>query len=257
MKKVTAFIASGARRNTYRAVTAFQKNLQALGEVDFEIVMLSDYNLKYCRGCRLCFDKGEAFCPLKDDRDVLFAKIDASDGVIFATPNYNFMMSGMMKSFLDRFGFIYHRPRYFGKSFTSIVTQGVGGADKIIKDLDFAANIIGFRTVRGAKVTGFDPKTEQQQRTAERDLLALSRRFSTLLAKPADCPPTLYQLLIFHFGRTTVKQLATPDYIDYRYYAERGWLESDYYYPTRISPLLKMAGAFLDSLMATIRKAIA
>jgi multimeric flavodoxin WrbA len=257
MKKVTAFVASGARRNTYRAVVQFQKNLQLWGDVDFEIVMLSEYNLKFCRGCRLCFDKGEEFCPLKDDRDVLFAKIDASDGVIFATPNYNFQMSGLMKAFLDRFGFVFHRPRYMGKSFTSIVTQGVGGADKIIKELDFAANIMGFRTVMGTKVTGFDPKTEQQLRTAEKNLMELSKRFSTLLEKPADVVPTLYQLFIFRFGRTTIKQLATPDYIDYQYYASRGWLESDYYYPTRMSPPKKVAGMVMDSIMATFRKAMA
>ena len=257
MKKVTAFVGSGARRNTYRAVMNFQKHLQALGDVEFEIVMLSDYNLKYCRGCRLCFDKGEEFCPLKDDRDALFDKINASDGVIFATPNYNFQMSGIMKSFLDRFGFVYHRPRYFGKAFTSIITQGVGGGDKIIKELDFAANIIGFNTVKGATVTGFDPKTEKQRQTAERNLVALSKRFHALLARPADSAPTLNQLFIFRFGRSTIKQAADAGSIDYKYYADRGWLKADYYYPTRMGPLKKAAGVFMDSFAGTVREMMA
>ena len=56
--------------------------------------MLSDYNLEICKGCKLCLDQGEEFCPLKDDRDQLIQKIIDSDGVIFASPNYSFQVSG-------------------------------------------------------------------------------------------------------------------------------------------------------------------
>ncbi len=87
MKKVTAFVGSAHKRNTHKAVTQFLNKLQARGEVEVEIVTLSDYKLGHCRGCRVCFDKGEEFCPLRDDRDALWHKIDASDGVVFATPN--------------------------------------------------------------------------------------------------------------------------------------------------------------------------
>lgn len=33
------------------------------------MVRLSEYNLGTCKGCRICFDKGEEYCPYKDDRD--------------------------------------------------------------------------------------------------------------------------------------------------------------------------------------------
>ncbi len=172
MKKVTAFVGSARKKNTYQAVVQFLNNLQALGDVEYEIVTLSDYKLGICRGCQLCFDKGEAFCPLKDDRDVLFDKINASDGVVFATPNYTWDMSGMMKVFLDRFGFACHRPRYFGKAFTSIVTQGYRSRRQDRRYFDFAANILGFNTVKGMTITAFDPRTEKQQQKIDRDLAA-------------------------------------------------------------------------------------
>ena len=149
MKKVTAFVASVGKKNTYKAVEQFMNSLQALGNVEVEIVRLSDYKLGICRGCRLCFRKGEEFCPLKDDRDVLFDKIKSADGVVFATPNYSWHMSGMMKVFLDRFGFAIHRPRYFGKVFTSIVTQGIGRGNEIVKYFDFFGKTLGFNTVKG------------------------------------------------------------------------------------------------------------
>jgi len=164
MKKVTAFVGSAHKKNTYQAVLQFLNNLQALGDVEYEIVTLSDYKLGFCRGCRVCFEKGEQFCPLKDDQDLLMDKIDASDGVVFATPNYSWDMSGIMKTFLDRFGFVCHRPRYFGKASTSIVTQGIGRGDKIVEYFDFLGMILGFNTVKGSCVTALDPRTEKDNR---------------------------------------------------------------------------------------------
>jgi multimeric flavodoxin WrbA len=70
MMKVTAFVGSARKRSTYNAVRQFLDNLQPLGDVEDEIVALSDHRLGTCRGCKRCFEKGEEFCPLKDDRDI-------------------------------------------------------------------------------------------------------------------------------------------------------------------------------------------
>ncbi len=67
MKKVTAFVGSAHKKNTYHTILQFMTNLQALGDIEYEIVTLSDYQLETCRGCRLCFANGEEFCPLKDN----------------------------------------------------------------------------------------------------------------------------------------------------------------------------------------------
>ncbi len=115
MKKVTAFIGTERRKWTWQAVRELEKNLCQYGDVNFETVFLNDYNLEFCRGCILCFNKGEDHCPLKDDRDALLEKLEGSDGVIFATPSYAFQVSARMKNLLDRTAFIFHRPRFFGK----------------------------------------------------------------------------------------------------------------------------------------------
>jgi multimeric flavodoxin WrbA len=39
----------------------------------------------------------------------------AADGVIFATPVYVMNVSALMKTFIDHFSYIYHRPRFFDK----------------------------------------------------------------------------------------------------------------------------------------------
>jgi multimeric flavodoxin WrbA len=254
MKKVTAFVGSAHKRNTHKAVAQILNNLQAHGDVEVEIVTLSDYQLKTCRGCRICFDKGEEFCPLKDDRDVLWKKIDESDGIIFATPNYTFGMSGIMKVFLDRFGVVCHRPRYFGKAFTSIVTQGFTGGADIVKTLDFAARLLGFNTVKGSCVTGFDPRTEKEQQKIDKILAAHSKRFYARLAKPSYPAPTWFMLIGFRMGRTSVIQELDDRSRDYTYYAEKGWFESDYFYPTHLGPLKKAIGNLFDRMAPTIRK---
>lgn len=256
MKKVTAFVGSAHKGNTHKAVVQFLNNLQALGEVEYEIVTLSNYKLGFCRGCRVCFDKGEEFCPLKDDRNVLMAKIEASDGVIFATPNYCWDMSGIMKTFIDRFGAALHRPRYFGKTFTSIVTQGIGRGDKIVESLDFLGMTAGFNTVKGSCITFLNP-TEKELQKVNRILAGHSKRFYAALNKPAYPVPSWIMLMGFRMGRNSIKEKLDDRSRDYRYYAEKGWFESDYFYPTRLGPLKKTGGRLFDAMAGTIRNMMA
>ncbi|HAS90876.1 MAG TPA: NAD(P)H-dependent oxidoreductase [Sedimentibacter sp.] len=61
MKKITAIIGSARKGATYQAVREFEQNLKEYEEIDFEYIFLSDYNLEFCRGCKICFDKGEAY----------------------------------------------------------------------------------------------------------------------------------------------------------------------------------------------------
>ena len=257
MKKVTAFVGSFRNKNTLKAVHQFMNHLQRFGDVDYEIVKLSDYKLGICRGCQLCFRKGEEFCPLRDDRDILFDKIKASDGVIFATSNYSWHMSGIMKVFLDRFGFAIHRPRYFGKVFTSIVTQGVGQGNAIVKYFDFLGRSLGFDTVKGICTTAFDMRTEKEQQKIDKALAELSKRFHARLMKPPYPEPSLIMLAAFRMSRSSVKEKLDDTNHDYRYYTERGWLESDYFYPAHLGPLKKAVGNLFDKMAPTIRKMFA
>ena len=53
--KVTAFVGSARKKHTYRVTEQFLLNLQSLGNVDYEIVSLSDYHLEICKGCMLSY----------------------------------------------------------------------------------------------------------------------------------------------------------------------------------------------------------
>lgn len=255
MKKVTAVVGSARKGHTYDAVAQFLRNLQSLGEVEVEIVRLSDYRIEICKGCQVCFAKGEERCPLKDDRDVLIEKMMASDGVVFASPNYSFQVSALMKVFLDRLGFAFHRPRFFGKTFTSIVAQGIYGGNKLVDYLDFVGNALGFNGVKGSCLMTLDPMTEKQQRKIDKTLAAQARRYYVQLEKSGYPAPSLMDLMFFRMGRTKVRLELDDSACDYVYYKDKGWFDSDFYYPTRLSMLKQGAGKLFDVLFARMTKA--
>ncbi len=251
MKKVTAFVGSARKKNTYNSVKEFLHRLESFGGVETEIVCLHDYRIDTCTGCKLCMDKGEELCPLKDDRDMLLEKIACSDGVILASPNYAFQVSGMMKNFLDRIGgFNLHRPRFFGKAFTNIVVQGIYGGDKIVKYLDFVGNGLGFTTAKGVCLTALEPMSEYERGKIEKAI----RSFYETLHQPTYPVPSILKLMIFRLSRTSMKITLNEKYRDYAYYQEKGWFESDYYYETSLNIFKKMLGRLFDAMAVNMTK---
>ena len=256
MKTITAFIGSARRRgSTCAATRQFLDNLQSLGDIQFEIVFLSDYNLSLCRGCKTCFLRGEEHCPLKDDRDILIEKMMISDGVVFASPNYSFQVSAIMKTLLDRLGFVFHRPRFHGKTFTSIVVQGIHGGSKIVKYLDFVGSGLGFNVVKGNCITALEPMAEKDRLKMTKSIAGHALRFHEQLLKPPYSAPSIFRLMVFRMGRTSIRQMLGNDNRDHTYYREHGWFESDYYYPIRLGLLKTTLGAAFDLIAARIFKA--
>ena len=48
-----------------------------------------------------------------------------------------------------------------------------------------------------------------------------------------------------------MKLLQDDSYRDYTYFTDKGWFESEYFYPTHLGSLKKLAGSLFDSF-ATI-----
>lgn len=248
--KVTAFVGSARKKHTYNAAEQFLRNLKTLVDVESELVVLDDYKLEICKGCMLCLNKGEELCPLKDDRDKLIAKIADSDGIILATPNYSFSVSGQMKVFLDRLGFIFHRPRFFGKAFTGIVVQGVYGGKKINEYLSFIGGAMWFNVVNGICLNTCEPIPDAIRVENDRILDRQSRKFYAVLAKKELRSPSFFELMMFRMARTNIKNQLDETWRDYTYYRDKGWFASDFFYPVRLNPLKKLAGWFFDRTAA-------
>lgn len=247
MTKIIALIGSQRKKETYGAVLKFGEYIKSYGKIKFELVFLHDYNLEFCKGCKLCFDKGEEYCPLKDDRDVLIEKISQSDGVIFASPNYAFHVSAQMKNLFDRLAFLFHRPRFWGKACTEIVTQGIFGGNKIVKYLNSMGENLGFHTSCGCVLQTMVPTTEAMQIKNDRKIKKAAATFYKALMSGAPSP-SFFRLMMFRMTRTMIGKMQSKGYRDYRYFKELGWLESDYYYPVSLGLFKKAIGCFFDFL---------
>ena len=188
-----------------------------------EYVWLKDSNLQQCKGCFVCLTKGEESCSLKDDRDQLVQKLHEADGVVFAAPNYALHVPAMMKNFFDRLCYIYHRPRFFGKVSTSLVTQGAYGGQYLLKYFEETAQLCGFTAVRGASVTTVSPRPPSEQRAIDQAAAAVAERFAKSLCRPKDQTPPLKWFAMFRFVRSMYRAVPDEKSRDYRYFRDNGW----------------------------------
>jgi NAD(P)H-dependent FMN reductase len=244
MKRVTAFIGSARKKGTYLAVQEFEKSLKKNDDIDFDNVFLNDYHLAFCMGCKLCFDRGEQFCPHHDDRDALLEKMAQSDGVVFASPSYAFNVSGRMKNFIDHIAFIYHRPRFFRKTFTAIGVQFVPFGNQVQKYLEGVGSNLGFDVLRGATVITPEPLPQERLADLRAKMTKLAHRFSEKLDEESMNPPVL-EIIKFRMARSGLER-SEPRLYDYDYYRAMGWFASDYYYDVHLNPAQKAIGALAD-----------
>ncbi len=107
--------------NTNTAVSLIEKQLLSIADkeniaLEVEKIQLGHLDIKTCCGCRVCFDKGEGKCPLKDDLLEIWDKIHQTDGILVASPVYVEDVNGIMKNWIDRMAFNCHRPAFAGKT---------------------------------------------------------------------------------------------------------------------------------------------
>ena len=179
--KVLVIMGSARKGNTYRAAERIREILEEEAPVDWEYVMLKDVGLEQCRGCYTCFEWGEEFCPIKDDSALLEAKMHAADGVIFATPVYGFQVSGLMKVFIDRHSYIFHRPRFFRQKALLLTTVGVMGGKDVLDYLNTVARVWGFEVAGRAAIVShakMGPLPAYRLRRTKRKLQAAAKAFS-------------------------------------------------------------------------------
>lgn len=87
-------------------------------EAHCETIRLSKVDIKICSVCNYCQKQNKYTCIYDDKDDFLniISKMKDADIIIYSTPIYLFHMSGLMKTFLDRF---YSR----GKSNIKLITK--------------------------------------------------------------------------------------------------------------------------------------
>ena len=102
MKVATILGSPKKEGNTAKMLGMFEEFLVAQGgEVDR--INIVDCEVKGCLGCGTCQKvTSEPGCVQKDDAEVVFKRMMASDAVIYASPLYGWDFTSQIKAFLDR-----------------------------------------------------------------------------------------------------------------------------------------------------------
>lgn len=246
-KNVLAVIGSPHRGATVRAVEGIEARLRAAGDIEVEYLYLRDAGLEGCRGCFCCIAEGEAFCPAHDGREEVLARLDACDGAIFASPNYVQNVSGLYKTFVDRFAWICHRPRFYPKPALAVATSaGPFGLKETLAAIQIGPATWGFVFVDEVGVA-VHPRLGAGAESTEKAAAALDRaaeRLAGALRSDAPYRPERWRVLHFRSMRAVTLERPGACPADTAFYLPLA--DSDFFVPARLSPIDRLAGALVD-----------
>lgn len=249
--KILVIMGSPRKGNTYRAVKKIEGSMQSLGNVEFEYLMLKDANLSQCRGCYVCIMDGEDHCPFKNESSAIEQKMHAADGVIFATPVYVMNVSALMKTFIDHFSYICHRPRFFNRKALLLSTTGSLGLKRVLDYLKLVVGVWGFEISHsvGLVIPARQISKRNEQENNQKLEKAAFVFYNSLLKKRHS--PGLIDVLAFHFQRVSFGKPGYTAPADYAYWKEKGWLnpKAKYYVDMPINPVYNTIGWITEQIM--------
>lgn len=255
--KLAVLMGSPHTRDGYAIIRNIQAILERYGEAELDVIGCKDADVEECRGCELCMQKGERYCPIKDGLPDIVRRMERADALIFASPVYAMQVTASFKRIVDRLAWLFHRPSLVGKPALTLVTTGGGGITNTARFLKMTAVGWGCRVVGHITVISsfyFDRQGpnyffdrsyhDATDKTIARQTERLAR--AVLSEKPAK--PGYYDLYMFQGLRSkTFTSVA-----DKAYWEAKGWMDSDYYYPVRLGAGKRLFGLVLKGLIALL-----
>ncbi len=237
--------------NTARILTMIEEQLVQEAECNnvslaIETIHLGHQNILPCRGCRICFDRGEENCPLKDDVLSIKAKMQQAEGLLLASPLYVDDVSGIVKNWIDRMAHVCHRPEFPGKCASIIATTGSSPLGHTFQTMRVALSTWGYHIVgeegfkMGALMRLEDIKTHYQEKTKR-----IARDFFYANMKQKYLNPSFLSLMMYKIQQTAWSK-ESQDTVDYCYWRNKGWLDQKKdFYIAHQAPILKVIFARL------------
>ncbi len=219
--------------------------------IEIETIHLGQQHIEPCRGCRVCFDRGEEKCPVKDDILAIKSKMQVADGILVASPIYVDDVSGITKTWIDRLAHICHRPEFAGKSAFSVVTVGSTRFKHALDTINMALSCWGFHVAGQAGFkTGELMKPDEMQARYDEKAREVATNFFQALHTQAALKPSFMSLIIFKVMQMSrLNPGDDRDTIDYQYWKNQGWTNPrcTFFIPIKSNPvkvtLARLAGA--------------
>ncbi|MGD9131442.1 MAG: NAD(P)H-dependent oxidoreductase [Candidatus Bathyarchaeota archaeon] len=224
--KILAICGSQRKGGTFKVLNSIKEEFP---DVDYEILMLKDMNMKDCYGCYACINRGPEKCPLKDDRDVIIEKMEEADGVIFATPTNTRHITVLMKKFMDKLGYIAHRPYFFDKYAVFVATCKGFGADLANEYMSSNIGQYGFNLVSSVELY-ISTKSEAETKYNKEQIVQAVRKLISAIQKGERFEPEFGYLVQFHIMKAISELNKKEGIADYEYYKDK----TGYYYDVKV-----------------------
>ena len=259
--KIVALVSSYRRKgNTAQVVALLEKQMHTLATqqseaLEFEIINLARQNIQMCRGCRVCFSKGEDLCPLKDDLLAIKEKVETADTLILASPVYVDDVNGVMKNWIDRMAFVCHRPEFAGKLAYTVATSGASPVRHATRTMNAALQSWGFHIVGNAGfMTGAYLRQDVIVKKYQAKLDKVARELYSAISGKQYHNPTFLALMTFRIQQIGWSKAAKKDTPDYDYWHGNGWLNQkvQYFFPHRAGWVKVGAARLVGSILAGI-----
>lgn len=242
--KIKAIIGSPKKSGeTIRQVSIYEEMLSAYPDVDFEYIYLKEYTIEECRGCGLCFHKGESFCPLQDDRDFILDKMHQADGLILVSQVYSLHITSTLKKVIDRLSFLFHRSFMHETKGFIIAPKGTLFPDipSYLKKI-----LIGWQLdyVGTSTWTILEYLPEKVRIKRMRQIKKEMHRFYTEIKNKKRRSPGIMQIVSFNVWKHRASLKSEND-ADYRYFKDNGLFTKAYYRDAPINPVKKLLAAIV------------
>ncbi len=242
---------SSARINGNSAMAlGYLKEILEHENVSAEYVNLAEMNIGMCKGCRLCFDKGETACPHKDDVLGIYKRMIDQDLIILGGPVYVEDVNGILKNWIDRMAFNCHRPGLYKQKAYIFMNSGSGASGHALRTVERAFQTWGMRVIGKRKIVlgakskkeEFMPKYSNLLRKDMKKVLGRLRRTRS---------PSFIQVMTYHIQKWFYNNKTAKESYDYQYWLGKGWLDRrrKYYSDSKIGILknigTKVIGTFI------------
>ncbi len=251
MHRVLAIMGSPRRGDTFHLTQQIEATMSGLGDVEFDYLWLGDADLRMCRGCYACLERGEQHCPLDDDRAEIEERILDADGVIFASPVYAMSMTAQMKTLLDRLAYAMRRPRFFDQTALIVVSAGAAGL-KETQNAIAAVRLMGFDMSGGRMGLTMlpEPRTRAEKRNIQVETQRAGQRFFDALERDRRAAPGFMQVLVYRVQQATFEVNRENQPADHEYFDERGLFDRSkrWYVPAPVNPFHDLAARLIGRI---------
>jgi multimeric flavodoxin WrbA len=223
--------------------------------LETETLELARLDIRPCKGCRSCFDRGESTCPLDDELLAVKQKMQGADGLFLAGPVYVNDVNGIMKNWIDRLAHVCHRPEFAGKTAMLCATTGSTPARHALRTMQVALWTWGYRIAGQAWfAAGANMPDEELEERYAKKVGRAARKLLEEIRERRAATPSFLSLMVFRIQQAGWRK-ATPGSIDFAYWNDRGWLDArrcTYFFPHSANPLKVAAARLVGSLAAAV-----